>query len=121
MNLQPSNRRQDVPVRLGSHGYRLDGDIAHLNAELHVPPYCAGSNFGLELWACAVPHAGGAPRGVKIAEVSLELPTPIGPHIHRVEARAAVTPPLGEGDHSMVLMLVGGSGDARRVHDFANY
>ena len=97
MNLQPSNRRQDVPVRLGSHGYRLDGDIAHLNAELHVPPYCAGSNFGLELWACSAPHAGGAPRGVKIAEVSLELPTPIGPHVHRVEARAAVSPPLGEG------------------------
>jgi competence ComEA-like helix-hairpin-helix protein len=121
MNLQPSNRRQDVPVRLGSHGYRLDGDTAHLNAELHVPPYCAGSNFGLELWACSAPHAGGAPRGVKIAEISLELPTPIGPHIHRVEARAAVTPPAGEGDHSMVLVLVGGMGDARRVHDFANY
>ena len=121
MNLQPSNRRQDVPVRLGSHGYRLDGDIAHLNAELHVPPYCAGSDFGLELWACSAPLAGGAPRGVVIAEVSLELPTPIGPHVHRVEARAAVTPPLGEGDHSMVLMLVAGSGDARRVHDFANY
>jgi competence ComEA-like helix-hairpin-helix protein len=121
MNLQPSNRRQDLPVRLGTHGYRLDGDHAVLNAELHVPPYFSGSSFGLELWACPAPHQGGAPEGVKIAEVSLDLPTPIGPHVQHVEARAAVTPPAGSGDHSMVLVLVGGNGDARRIHDFANY
>jgi hypothetical protein len=29
-------------VRLCNHGYRLDGDFAWLNAELHVPPYCSG-------------------------------------------------------------------------------
>ena len=121
MNLQPSNRRQDLPVRLGTHGYRLDGDYAVLNAELHVPPYFSDSNVGLELWACPAPHAGGTPEGVKIAEVSLDLPTPIGPHVQRIEARAAVSPPPGSGDHAMVLVLVGGHADARRVHDFANY
>jgi competence ComEA-like helix-hairpin-helix protein len=121
MNLQPSNRRQDLPVRLGNHGYQLDGDYAVLNAELHVPPYFSDSSFGLELWACSAPLSSGAPEGVKIAEVSLDLPTPIGPHVQQVEARAAIHPPAGSGDHSMVLVLVGGSGDARRVHDFANY
>jgi competence ComEA-like helix-hairpin-helix protein len=121
MNLQPSNRRQDLPVRLGSHGYRIDGDYALLNAELHLPPYFSEQGFGLELWACPGPHAGGSPEGIKIAEIPLELPTPIGAYLHRVEARAALTPPPGEGEHSMVLVLVGGAGEARRVHDFANY
>lgn len=121
MNLQTLNRRKDLPVQLGDHGYRLDGDEAVLHAELHVPAYFSGPSVGLELWACAAPHQGGAPRGVKIAEVSLDLPTPIGPHVQRVEARTAMTPPPGSGAHAMVLVLVGGSAEARRVHDFANY
>jgi DNA uptake protein ComE-like DNA-binding protein len=121
MNLQPFNRRQDQPVRLGSHGYQLDGDFALLNAELHLPAYFSEQGFGLELWACPAPHVGGNPDGIKVAEIPLELPTPIGAYLHRVEARATLTPPLGEGEHSMVLMLVGSDGEARRVHDFANY
>jgi DNA uptake protein ComE-like DNA-binding protein len=121
MNLQLSNRRQDLPVRLGTHGYRLDGDFAFLNAELHIPPYFSGSNFGLELWACPAPHSGGIPEGVKVAEISLELPTPIGPHVHRVEARATANPPPGSAAHAMVLVLVANTGDAPRIHDFANY
>jgi DNA uptake protein ComE-like DNA-binding protein len=121
MNVQPSNRRQDLPVRLGTHGYRLDGDDAVLNAELHIPPYFSGSDLGLELWACPGPHTDGAPRGVKVAEIALELPTPIGPHIHRVEARAAATTPPGNDDHAMVLMLVSNADGVPRVHDFANY
>jgi competence protein ComEA len=120
MNLQPSHRRQDLPVRLGNHGYRLDGDFALLEAELHIPPHCSGTDFGLELWACSAPHSGGHPQGTRVAAVALELPTPIAPYVHRVEARAAAHPPSGNSEHSMVLMLVGG-GEARRVHDFANY
>ena len=95
MNLQTSNRRQDMPVRLGNHGYRLDGDYAALEAELHIPPYLSGQGFGLELWACPTPHGGGELQGVKLAELPLDLPTPIGPHLHRVEARAPLTPPAG--------------------------
>jgi DNA uptake protein ComE-like DNA-binding protein len=121
MNLQLSNRRQDLSVRLGNHGYRLDGDYAWLNADLHVPPYCSGSDFGLELWACSAAYVGGDPQGVRVAEITLDFPTPIGPHVHRVEARAAILPPLGNADHAMVLMLVGNTGDSRRIHDFANY
>jgi len=120
MNLQPTHRRQDLPVRLGNHGYRFDGDFAVLEADLHIPPHCSGSDFGLELWACSSPHAGGSVLGTKVAEVALELPTPIAPHLHRVEARTAASIPSGDRDHAMVLMLVSG-GDARRVHDFANY
>ena len=120
MNLQPSHRRQDSPVRLGTHGYRLDGDSAVLEAELHIPPHCSGTDFGLELWACSAPHSGGALEGTRVASVPLNLPTPITPHVHRVEARTAANLPLGNGDHSMVLMLVSGE-EARRVHDYANY
>lgn len=122
MNLQPSARRNDRPVRLGNnHGYRFEGDLAFLNAELHVPPLCSGSNWALELWACDGPHAGGKPEGVKVAEVELELPTPIGPYLHRVEVQTDARPPARAGDHSMVLVLVGGSGEARQVFDFSNY
>ena len=121
MTLQTTNRRQDLPVRLGNHGYRLDGDYALLQAELHVPPYLSGQGFGLELWACSTPHTGGELAGVKVAELPLDLPTPIGPHLHRVEARAALTPPLGSGDHAMVMVLVSGTDESRRVQDYANY
>ena len=121
MNLQTSNRRQDMPVRLGNHGYRIDGDYASLEAELHIPPYLSGQGFGLELWACPTPHGGGELQGVKLAELPLDLPTPIGPHLHRVEARAPLTPPAGGGEHAMVMVLVCGAGESRRVHDYANY
>ena len=122
MNFQPSARRNDRPVRLGNnHGYRVEGDLAFLNAELHVPPLCSGSNWALELWACDGPHAGGIPEGVKVAQVELELPTPIGPYLHRVEVQTDAHPPARAGEHSMVLVLVGGSGDARQVLDFSNY
>jgi DNA uptake protein ComE-like DNA-binding protein len=120
MNLQPFHRRQDLPVRLGNHGYRIDGDFAVLEAELHIPPHCSGSDFALELWACSAPHSGGNPQGIRVAALSLELPTPIAPYLHRVEARAAANLPSGNTDHSMVLMLVS-SDEARRVHDYANY
>jgi competence ComEA-like helix-hairpin-helix protein len=120
MNLQPSQRRQDSPVRLGNHGYRLDGDVAFIDAELHIPPHCSGSEFALELWACSAPHSGGPLHGTRVAAIALELPTPITPHLHRVEARAASSLPSGNMAHAMVLMLVSG-GDTRRVHDYANY
>jgi DNA uptake protein ComE-like DNA-binding protein len=121
MNLLTTNRRQELPVRLGNHGYRLDGDYATLQAELHVPPYFSGQGFRLELWACASPHAGGELEGVKVAELPLDLPTPIGPHLHRVEARAPLSPPLGAAEHAMVLVVASGAGESRRVLDFANY
>lgn len=120
MNLQPFHRRQDLPVRLGNHGYRIDGDSVFLEAELHIPPHCSGSDFALELWACSAPHSEGNPRGIRVAAISLELPTPIAPYLHRVEARAAANLPSGNADHSMVLMLVS-SDETRRVHDYANY
>jgi hypothetical protein len=120
MNLQPFQRRQDLPVRLGNHGYRFDGDFAILEAELHIPPHCSGTDFGLELWACPAPHSGGKVQGTQVAVIALELPTPIAPYLHRVDARVAAHLPSGNADHAMVLMLVSG-GDARRVHDYANY
>jgi competence ComEA-like helix-hairpin-helix protein len=122
MNFQSLPRRQDQLVRLGaSHGYRVEGDSAFINAELHVPPYCSGSNWSLQLWATEHPHLGGLPTGLEVAEVRLELPTPIGAYVHKVDACTDAVLPARSTPQHMTLVLVGGPADAAVVHDFANY
>jgi competence ComEA-like helix-hairpin-helix protein len=121
MNLTSTVRRSDQPVQIGSrHGYRIDGDVAYINAELSVPPYHPGGAWSLELWACEEPYQGGELSGVQVSEVQLELPTPIAPHTHRVEARAPAHLPLQGAAHTMLLALVE-RGPERRVHDVASY
>jgi competence ComEA-like helix-hairpin-helix protein len=121
MNVTSTVRRSEQPVQIGSrHGYRIDGDLAYINAELSVPPYHPGGAWALELWACERAYQGGEPSGVKVSEVHFDLPTPIGPHIHRVEAQAPAHLPLQGVAHVMLLALV--ERDAERcVHDVASY
>jgi competence ComEA-like helix-hairpin-helix protein len=121
MNVTSTVRRSDQPVQIGSrHGYRIDGDVAYINAELSVPPYHPGGAWSLELWACEQPYQGGELSGVRVSEVQLELPTPIAPHTHRVEAQAPAHLPLQGAAHTMLLALVE-RGPERRVHDVACY
>ncbi len=108
-----------------SHGYRFEGDIAFLNAELSVPAASldASPAYALQLWACEAPHDGRAPTelpsGIKVAEAPLALsPTPPP----RLEAQAFAHLPPAQRDYAMVLVLaVGEPGVYDRVLDYANY
>ena len=122
MIVTSSVRRSDQPLQIGSrHGYRIDGDSAFINAELSVPPYHPGGAWALELWACDRAYDGGELSGVKVSEVLFHVPTPIAPHIHKVEAQAAARLPLQGVAHTMLLALVEGSGADRCLHDVASY
>ncbi len=122
MNVTSSVRRAEQPVQIGSrHGYRIDGDVAYLNAELSVPPYHPGGSWALELWASEHAYQGGEPAGVRVSEVQFDLPTPLAPHTHRVEAQAPARLPLQGVAHTMLLALVELDGAERRVHDVASY
>jgi competence ComEA-like helix-hairpin-helix protein len=122
MNVTSTVRRSDQPVQIGGrHGYRIEGDSAHINAELSVPPYHPGGAWALELWACEQAYDGGELSGVKVSEVRFDLPTPIAPHIHKVEAQAPARLPLQGLAHTMLLALVELGGAERRIHDVATY
>jgi competence ComEA-like helix-hairpin-helix protein len=120
MTQTSSARRTNQPLQIGSrHGYRIEGDVATINAELSVPPYHPGGSWALQLWASDQAQQAGPLSGVKVSEVRFELPTPLAPHTHRVEAQVPAQLPLQGRSHAMLLALVEqGSG---YVHDVANY
>jgi DNA uptake protein ComE-like DNA-binding protein len=104
---QPSSAR----ARLGaSHGYRLEGDTAFLNAELAIDAR-ETDGLALQLWACDAPYQGGPLRGIKVAEAALRGVT------ERLEANAIAQLPPAQRDYAMVLVLAADG----QVHDFSNY
>lgn len=118
-----SDHRENPFARLGfSHGYRLEGDCARLNAQVDLTSSAGGlaSSFALQLWACREPYRGGPIAGFKVAEAPIELtPDGVGSQHDTV---AFARPPALEGDYSMVLVLAAGvQGSFAEVHDFANY
>jgi hypothetical protein len=121
---QPSTlRRQDQPIQIGPrHGYSIEGDLASINAELQVPPQHSGGEWMLELWATDHAYREGALTGLKVADVAVDLPTPIGTYVHQVNARTpARLPPQGRA-YSMVLALVRRDSEGLTTVDaFANY
>jgi hypothetical protein len=112
-------------VKLGpSHGYRFDGDLVSLNAELAVSPDALDQRdqWALQLWACETPYAGGSLSGIKIAEAPVALPLESGAEHPRLDAATPAHVPAGQCEYSMVLVLASGSaGTFDQVHDFANY
>jgi len=107
----------------GSHGYRIDGDIAVLNADLAPVDHDAQrARWALQLWACEKPHAGGSVSGTKVAEVGIDLSGTVPGSTQRVCAEApARLPPIGR-DYAMVLVLASdAAGRFEQVHDFANF
>jgi DNA uptake protein ComE-like DNA-binding protein len=125
MTLQHTPRRQDQAVQIGPrHGYRIEGDHVFIHTELEVPPHHSSSSgeTTLELWATEQPYREGPLTGVKVAELALELPTPIGPYVQHVDSRAAARLPLQGRAYAMVLALVEHAPDGQTsVRDFANY
>jgi Protein of unknown function (DUF2934) len=105
----------------GTHGYRIDGDTASLNADLAiVHEGIPGEGWALQLWACEHPYEGGLLRGTKVAEVA--LPSPRGSPTLPLEAETYANIPASRQEYCMVLVLASGEqGTFERVHDFANY
>jgi competence ComEA-like helix-hairpin-helix protein len=122
-NLSHSTSGNAHAVSLGpNHGYRFEGDMAFLNAELAigargVTPH---QNWALQLWACDAPYQGGPLRGIKVAEAALALDGAYDPS--HLEAGAPAQLPPVQRDYAMVLVLASGDrGAYDQVHDFSNY
>ena len=107
-------------ARLGpNHGYRINGDIALLHADVAVSS-AQRSQWALQLWACERPFSGGRLEGVKVAEAAVPLED--ASVAQRLDAEALARVPGGQRDYSMVLVLASGSNGAfDQIHDFANY
>lgn len=117
-----SARRTDQPLQIGSrHGYRIDGDYACINAELSVPPYHPGGAWALQLWASEQPYQGGELTGVRVSEVRLELPTPLAPYTHRIDATVPARLPLQGRAYVMSLALVELAAGEGSVRDVVSY
>jgi DNA uptake protein ComE-like DNA-binding protein len=119
---QSSSNAQMSFARLGTtHGYRIDGDSAALNAEIDVASDVMSSvpGLALQLWACEEPYQGGTLSGFKVAEASVSVPWAQQTFWH--DSVAFAHPPATARDYAMVLVLAGERGDSRQVFDFANY
>jgi competence ComEA-like helix-hairpin-helix protein len=112
-------------ARLGpAHGYRLDGDIVHLNAMFTVSdPAAHGHAWSLQLWAC--PEAPGTALdilGHLVAEIALPPMRELADETEHLEISGFAALPSRPGSYAMVLALVRNPGrPAPDVHDFFVY
>ena len=103
-----------------NHGYCLDGDFVHLNADVSLAEadLADGSQWALQLWASAAGFDGLALNGVKVAELAL-LPTAGS---FNVADCVAALPPAGSAPQVMALALVGQGADGQlTVRDLSVY
>lgn len=103
-----------------NHGYCLDGDFVHLNADFSLAEADAGGDcsWALQLWASAAGFDGLALNGVKVAELALQTL----PGAFNAGACVAALPPAGCAPQVMALALVGLSADGSVVvRDLAVY
>ena len=103
-----------------NHGYCLDGDFVHLNADvsLAAADLVDGRRWALQLWASAEGFDGLALNGVKVAE----LPLQSSPGSFNVADCVAALPPAGCAPQVMALALVGeGADGAVALRDLAVY
>lgn len=106
------------------HGYHLDGDTVHLNAMFTViTPAAHQRSWALQLWACPSAPANRAELvGHLIAQAPLPPIGEIADEVHSFEVTAQAFPPAGNGQHTMVLALVAGSGrEFDEIHDLSVY
>ena len=116
MTLALASQRSSHPVaQLGrSHGYRLDGDLVHLNAEILCDEArLTGQQWALQLWT---------DQGIRIAELPLGLLHPNGTGCLAVSGTTSALPPAGEGPHIVSMLLLAGCGDQLdSIEDLASY
>jgi DNA uptake protein ComE-like DNA-binding protein len=112
-------------ARLGAnHGYRIQGELACLNAELAIArdADAFARQWALQLWACDSPYGGGTLFGTKVAEAPLAVVADTQAQPQQLYAEMLAHLPASGRDYSMVLVLASGqAGTFDRVHDFANY
>lgn len=104
MTIDLANTRPNASVaRFGnSHGYRIDGDLAHLNAEILCDESALnGQEWALQLWAN---------DQFKIAELALGLLQPNGSGLLSLSGTTALLAPAGDGEYTLALALVSGNG-----------
>lgn len=103
----------DVTALGLNHGYCLDGDFVHLNADFSLAEADAAGDcsWALQLWASASGFDGLAVNGVKVAELALELL----PGAFNVGACVPALPPAGCAPQVMALALVGQCADGSIV------
>lgn len=107
---------------VGLHGYRIEGDVALLQAQVEwLPAAQACHHWALQLWAMPHDVAGVAhdswARAVKVAELALQ-PGEAG--VAEVEGWTLVLPPAGPQRHTLWLLLASADatpGLADAVHD----
>lgn len=111
-------------ARLGNcHGYRFEGDVVYLNAEVCFDPF---SNLPpgalvLQLWAAPATDDGGPLQGDKVAEVTVFQPWD-GSSISFTEASALALLPAGSHAHTLGLALVARQADGQEeVLDLSTY
>jgi hypothetical protein len=111
-------------VRIGgNHGYRMNGDMVSLNAELLVAhDEAIGTGWALQLWACDHPYEGGVLQGFKVAEIPVTLPSRTAGSIVRLEAETVAHLPSARREFAMILVLAAGERETfNQVRDFATY
>ncbi len=105
----------------GSHGYRIDGDVAYLNAELQVldAQRATGRDWALQLWANDAADSAGP--ATKIAE--LRVAPVVDPQMQTtISGTAFAQLPAGAGERALTLVLASGAdGRFDTVHDVASY
>jgi len=111
----------DAVTALGAnHGYCLDGDFVHLNADVSLAEadLADGTHWALQLWASPGGFDGLALNGVKVAELALQ-PTPGN---FNVAACVTALPPAGCAAQVMAMALVGQRVDGSvQVRDLSVY
>lgn len=96
----------DAVTALGfNHGYCLDGDFVHLNADVSLAEadLADGTHWALQLWSSPNGFDGLSLSGVKVAELALQ---PM-PGTFNVAACVTALPPAGCVEQVMAMALVG--------------
>lgn len=124
MTMPPDSPPPAVPPAariVGTFGYRIEGDTAGLNAEIHWSAAAADHiGWRLQLWARPL---GAAAPAVMVADVPLSVPL----HSHGepqqlAEGHVMALPPAGGGQHEMTLRLVSTGSDGQPLlHDEAAF
>lgn len=106
------------------HGYRIEGDLVTLNAELSVAAGARLDGYSLELFARELPLKEASTRDQlmaqahRIAQLTLTIPTPIRPQSHHIEATTHAHLPIADRTYLVFLALIDAKGRVQHISDY---